>query len=90
MYTAGSHQPNCDLAVGSTLNYAIGKVTVTNGVPSGSLVESGYLANQTTPGSIMGQNASRTDALNGMTASQIIAKWYVNLGVSMNSYTKIM
>lgn len=90
MYTAGSHQPNCDLAVGSTLNYVIGKVSVTNGVPSGSLVETGYLANQTTPGSIMGQNASRTDALNGMTASQIITKWYANLGVSMNSYTIIM
>lgn len=90
MYTAGSHQPNCDLAVGSMLNYVIGKVTITNGIPSGTLVETGYLANQTTPGTIMGQNGSRTDALNGMTASQIIAKWYANLGVYMTSYTVVM
>lgn len=90
MYTAGSNKPNCNKAVQSMNSYVIGQVKYSNGTAYGTIVETGYLANQTTPGKIMGQKGTYTDAKNGMTASQIISKWYSDLGVSMTSYTVIL
>ncbi|QWU15208.1 Stage II sporulation protein [Paenibacillus sophorae] len=81
MYNKGSNQPNCNTAVNSMANYVIGKVTFGNGTATGTIVETPYRANQTTPGSIMGQYGTYTDAKNGLNAAQIVEKWYSNLGV---------